>query len=60
MIKLNANMSTDSWKIIRFSVKNINRHLETIDMNKKLRKFTTCQIPYFRQHKHNKFELVVV
>ena len=60
MIKLNANMFIDSWKIIRFFVKNINRHLKTIDMTKKLKKFTTCQIFYFRQHKHNKFESVVV
>ena len=29
-------------------------------MNKKFKKFTTCQIFYFRQHKHNKFELVVM
>ena len=29
-------------------------------MNKKFRKFTTCQIFYFRQYRHNKFELVVM
>ena len=60
MIKLNANMFIDSWKIICFFVKNINRYLKTTDMNKKFKKFTTCQIFYFWQHKHNKFELVVM
>lgn len=52
-------MFTGPWEIFRFSVKEINRHLEMIDMDKEFRKFTTYQIPYFRQHKHNKFELVV-
>ncbi len=52
-------MSTGPWEIIRFSVKDTNRHLEMIDMDKELKEFTVYQIPYLRQHKHKTFELVV-